>query len=72
MKALNWNGELVKVQGVRGKHVKDFGNGVSLRQTGKKSFQVIYGLQVTNGTYKECATELGNCLMHSIAHEVSA
>ncbi len=41
---------------------------ISLLQSGKDSFTVIYWKQVKKKlTYGEAATELGTCIMHALA-----
>lgn len=46
------------------------GYGVFIKQTGKDSFTVRYGLQVKRKmTYAEAAKEMGACIMHALACE---
>lgn len=48
--------------------IKDLPFGITLEQTGKNSFTVTYGLQVSTGlTYSQAAKELGLCIMHAAA-----
>lgn len=65
----NFKGEITPIPYPSGDMIAVLGM-VSMVQQQKKSFAVVYGLQVKTGlSYPEAATEFGLCVMHQAACE---